>query len=65
MNVIDLFWGYGGFSKGFKQSGFDIKYGIDVWEDAVKTYKYVFPVAVIINDDITNLTGEELLKQQI
>ena len=38
MNVIDLFCGCGGFSKGFEQAGFNIRLGLDVWEDAVKTY---------------------------
>ena len=39
MNVIDLFCGCGGFSKGFEQAGFDVRLGIDVWQDAVTTYK--------------------------
>ena len=38
-NVIDLFCGCGGFSKGFQQAGFNIKYGIDLWNDAIITYK--------------------------
>lgn len=29
MNVIDLFCGCGGFSKGFEQAGFDVRLGID------------------------------------
>jgi len=62
MNVIDLFCGCGGFSKGFKQAGFKIKLGIDIWEDALKTYKLNFPEAVTINNDITLLSGEDLLK---
>lgn len=62
MNVIDLFCGCGGFSKGFEQAGFNIKLGIDVWEDAVKTYRHNFPEAATIIEDITNLMGKDLLK---
>ena len=48
MNVFDLFCGCGGFSKGFQSAGFDIKLGIDIWQDAITTYKYNFPDAVTI-----------------
>ncbi|MBS4785758.1 MAG: DNA cytosine methyltransferase [Clostridiales bacterium] len=62
MNVIDLFCGCGGFSKGFSQAGFNIAYGIDNWKDATVTYKHNFPSAVISNEDITNIRGNEILK---
>lgn len=39
-NVIDLFCGCGGLSLGFEKAGFDILLGIDVWEDALKTFRY-------------------------
>jgi DNA (cytosine-5-)-methyltransferase len=61
MNVIDLFCGCGGFSKGFEQAGFDVRLGIDIWEDAAITYKANFPHAVTIVGDISTLTGEDLL----
>lgn len=61
MNVIDLFCGCGGFSKGFEQAGFDVRLGIDIWEDAVTTYKANFPKAATIVGDISNLTGDDLL----
>ena len=61
MNVIDLFCGCGGFSKGFEQAGFDIKLGIDIWQDAVTTYKENFPNAATIVGDISTLTGDDLL----
>lgn len=62
MNVIDLFCGCGGFSKGFQQAGFNIVYGIDNWKDATVTYKHNFPSAVISNEDITNISGENILE---
>ena len=61
MNVIDLFCGCGGFSKGFEQAGFEIRLGIDIWKDAVTTYKANFPNAATIVGDISNLTGDDLL----
>lgn len=62
MNVIDLFCGCGGFSKGFEQAGFNIVYGIDNWKDATITYKHNFPTAVVSNIDISELKGEDILK---
>lgn len=61
MNVVDLFCGCGGFSKGFEQAGFDIVYGIDNWKDATVTYKHNFPSAVISNKDITTVRGNDIL----
>ncbi|MBQ5625308.1 MAG: DNA cytosine methyltransferase, partial [Phascolarctobacterium sp.] len=45
MNVIDLFCGCGGFSKGFEQAGFKIILGLDFWQDAIITYQTNFPNA--------------------
>jgi DNA (cytosine-5)-methyltransferase 1 len=40
-NVLDLFCGAGGMSEGFsRHSEFDVLAGIDVWEDALDTYRY-------------------------
>jgi len=61
MNVIDLFCGCGGFSKGFEQAGFNVRLGIDIWQDAVTTYKANFPNAATIVGDITGLIGDNIL----
>lgn len=61
MNVIDLFCGCGGFSKGFEQAGYTIRLGIDIWKDAITTYKANFPNAETIVGDISNLSGNDLL----
>ena len=61
MNVIDLFCGCGGFSKGFEQAGFNVKFGIDMWEDATITYKHNFPNACVLNEDITKIDGQDIL----
>jgi len=39
LNVIDLFSGCGGFSKGLEKSGFHIFLGADIDKDAIETYK--------------------------
>lgn len=38
-NVLDLFCGCGGLSLGFEKAGFNISLGIDIWSDALKTFK--------------------------
>ncbi len=38
--VIDLCCGAGGFSEGFKQAGFKIILGIDIWQDALNSYRH-------------------------
>jgi DNA (cytosine-5)-methyltransferase 1 len=62
-NIIDLFCGCGGFSLGFKQAGFAVRFGIDQWKDAVVTYKRNFPEAVAMTDDIRNITGDMITEQ--
>lgn len=37
--VLDLFCGCGGLSLGLEKAGFDISLGIDIWPDALKTFK--------------------------
>lgn len=59
--AIDLFCGCGGFSYGFQHAGFDVALGIDMWKDATVTYKHNFPDTHVINDDITNITADDIL----
>lgn len=42
LTVVDFFCGAGGFSEGFRQMGFEIKYGYDLWKPAVETYNHNF-----------------------
>lgn len=39
LNVLDLFCGCGGMSKGLKDAGLNIVAGIDVWNKAIESYK--------------------------
>ncbi len=62
LNVIDLFCGCGGFSKGFEQAGFKICMGIDLWKDATTTYQYNFPDAIVLNKDSAEVDGNFILQ---
>lgn len=55
MKFIDLFCGAGGFSTGFLQAGFDVKYGIDNWEGCMETYEQNHPNAEFILSNIKDL----------
>ncbi len=61
-NVVDLFSGCGGTSKGFEDAGFEILLGIDNWDDSLKTFKYNHKTARAINEDISHLTGKKIKK---
>lgn len=61
LNVIDLFCGCGGFSKGFEDAGYNVALGIDIWKDATITYKHNFPNSIALNEDITKVTGKKIL----
>jgi len=39
LKVIDLCCGAGGFSEGFRQSGFEIILGVDIWGDALESFR--------------------------
>lgn len=52
-NVLDLFCGIGGFSKGFEMAGYNILAGIDKWDTAIETYKENHPKAKAICMDLT------------
>ena len=60
-NVIDLFCGCGGFSKGFQEAGFNVRFGIDLWNDAIITYQKNFPDAIVLNEDIRKISGAQVL----
>jgi DNA (cytosine-5)-methyltransferase 1 len=50
--VGDLFCGAGGFSEGFRQAGFEVKFAFDDWKPAYDTYRNNFPGTKVITDDI-------------
>lgn len=54
MNVLDLFCGCGGMSKGLSDAGLNIVAGIDKWDRAIENYKKNFHHQAIC-EDITKL----------
>jgi DNA-cytosine methyltransferase len=56
----DLFCGAGGFSEGFRQAGFSIRWGVDNWEPAVNTFSNNFPEAKVFKDDILSFDFQKL-----
>lgn len=65
-NVIDLFAGCGGFSKGFEMAGYNVSLAIEKDEWAAETYKANHPKTKMICGDITQIQCEDLkLKKQV
>lgn len=60
--VLDLFCGCGGLSLGFEEAGYNILLGIDVWQDALKTYKYNHRNSSTLCADLSTLSVEDVDK---
>ena len=60
--VIDLFCGIGGFSKGFEMAGFDVLFGIDIWDIAIDTFQQNHKNTEGILADLTEL-DDDFFKQ--
>ena len=58
--VIDLFCGAGGFSRGFKEAGFEIIFGLDNDAACSKSFKFNFPTAVVLAEDIQDISGNDI-----
>ncbi len=59
LTVGDLFCGAGGFSEGFRQAGFQIKWGVDHWSPAVRTFDKNFPESEALPKNALDLdTGD-------
>ena len=59
-NVLDLFCGCGGLSLGFEEAGYNVLLGIDIWEDALKTYAYNHKHSKTLCADMSTLLGEDV-----
>lgn len=57
-NVLDLFCGCGGMSKGLEDAGLNVIAGIDVWEKAIESYKKNFKHQGIC-EDLTKLSPKQ------
>lgn len=60
--IIDLFCGCGGLSRGFELAGFNVSLAIDMWEDAIKTYNYNHKKPIGLCKDIRMLDNNFLDK---
>lgn len=60
--VLDLFSGCGGMSLGFEQAGFEIKLGIDNWDESLTTFKNNHYHSDILCADLATLKPTELEK---
>lgn len=62
--AIDIFSGCGGVSCGLSLSGFRVKSAVEVEKHAVDTYLNYVPLSKVkvLNEDICNLSGEQILK---
>lgn len=60
LNVIDLFCGCGGFSLGFERAGFNVLLGIDIWQDALKTFALNHKNSKSLNADLSTIRPDEV-----
>ena len=58
--IIDLFCGVGGLSYGFKKNNYKVVAAVDLWEEALLTYKYNFPEVETFNQDIKDFNKNSL-----
>jgi len=58
--VIDLFAGCGGLSKGFEMVGFEILGFVESWDIAAKTFQENFPHSIRLGGDITKISDYEI-----
>lgn len=59
-NIIDLFCGCGGFSKGFEDAGFDVVLALDSWKDAIDTFNINHKHKSGITKNIYDFTNDEI-----
>jgi len=61
--VLDLFSGCGGLSYGFEKASFNVMYGIDSWEDALKTYAFNHKQSKAIKEDLGTKSVLEIINE--
>lgn len=60
--VLDLFCGCGGMSLGFEEAGYRVLLGIDIWKDALETYKYNHKQSKTLCADMASLNPSDVVK---
>ena len=61
-NVLDLFCGCGGLSKGFIEAGFSVQLGVDIDDVALKTFAYNHEGSTAMNLDLSSLDNVDKIK---
>lgn len=59
-SLVDLFSGAGGFSRGFSDVGFNAIFAVDVNKAAARSYKANIPTALVLCEDLKDLTCDDL-----
>ena len=62
-SAVDLFSGVGGMSLGFERAGFDVVLAIDHDPIHVGTYSRNFPSSHVMNADLGEIHGDEILSR--
>jgi DNA (cytosine-5)-methyltransferase 1 len=62
IRVLDIFSGCGGLSLGFQQEGYNIIAGLDIWPDAIETFKKNHVDSLGITTDLSNINFRNLSK---
>lgn len=61
--AVDIYSGAGGLSKGLELAGFSVKLVADIDKSSALTYQHNHPATKFINDNIKNISGEQILKE--
>ena len=64
-NIIDLFCGCGGLSKGFEEVGYKVLVGVDVEQSALNTFEKNHNGAIGINLDLSEPEAFDIIKKAI
>ncbi len=65
LTVSDFFCGAGGWSEGFRQKGFDMKFSLDHWQPAVDTHLLNHPDCECLAMDILEFVSPEKIDEII
>ena len=63
MFAVDIFSGAGGLTTGLKAAGFRVAAGVEIEQHAVSTFKVNHPEARVFKQDVTTVTGADLVAE--
>ncbi len=61
--AVDIFSGAGGLTTGLKAAGFRVAVGVEIEQHAVSTFKVNHPETRVFKQDVTTVTGTDLLAE--